>query len=135
MKQQRNTKQKQMVLEAVCARGDHPTADQIFLDVRVSDDKISRGTVYRNLSQLSESGTLNRVKVPGADRFDWRVEKHCHLICTGCGQVCDVPIPYREADDRELSQKTGYLVSRHRTVFEGLCPVCRRIQTTPQSKE
>ena len=56
MKQQRNSRQRQMVLDAVSTRCDHPTADQIYLDVRSKDDKISRGTVYRNLGVLSEDG-------------------------------------------------------------------------------
>jgi Fe2+ or Zn2+ uptake regulation protein len=34
MKQQRSTRQRQLVLDAVRARHDHPTADQIYLDVR-----------------------------------------------------------------------------------------------------
>ena len=34
MKTRRNSKQRQLVLEAVKARCDHPTADQIYLDVR-----------------------------------------------------------------------------------------------------
>ena len=55
MKKQRNSKQRQLVLDAVLDRCDHPTADQIYLDVRAKDDKISRGTVYRNLGILSEN--------------------------------------------------------------------------------
>ena len=126
MKQQRNTRQRQLVLEAVRAHRDHPTADQIFLNVRALDDKISRGTVYRNLSQLSEAGEINHVKVPGADRFDRKLELHYHLICADCGKVCDAPIAYCEAFDQGLAEKTGYLVHRHRTVFEGLCPECQK---------
>lgn len=126
MKQTRNTRQKQMVLDAVRARCDHPTADQIFLDVRAADNRISRGTVYRNLSQLSDAGEINHVKVPGADRFDGRLELHCHLICTGCGAVCDAPAPYSEQADRALAEKTGYRIARHRTVFEGVCPACQQ---------
>jgi Fur family ferric uptake transcriptional regulator len=33
MKQQRNTKQRQLVLDAVRVRCDYPIADQIYLDV------------------------------------------------------------------------------------------------------
>ena len=64
MKTRRNSKQRQLVLEAVKARCDHPTADQIYLDVRAQDDKISRGTVYRNLGLLSDEGQISQVRVP-----------------------------------------------------------------------
>ena len=55
MKNLRNSKQRQIVLDAVRARCDHPSADQIYLDVRTTDAKISRGTVYRNLGILSDT--------------------------------------------------------------------------------
>ena len=34
MEKQRNSKQRQLILDAVKGRCDHPTADQIYLEVR-----------------------------------------------------------------------------------------------------
>ena len=124
MKKQRNSRQRQIVYEAVMARSDHPTADQIYLDVRARDDRISRGTVYRNLGLLSASGQISNVKVPAADRFDSRMDRHYHLFCTGCGRVFDAPISYHGEYDALVAEETGFQISRHRTVFEGLCPDC-----------
>ena len=135
MKQRRDTRQRQIVLEAVQARCDHPTADQIYLDLRAVDDRISRGTVYRNLNCLTEDGNVNRIKVPGADRYDKRTDLHYHLICTACGAVFDVPIAYDTATDKLLAEKTGFAVARHRTVFEGVCPACQRHVEEIQSKQ
>ncbi len=125
MKQQRNTKQRQLVLDAVRARCDHPSADQIYLDVRAIDDKISRGTVYRNLNVLVQQGEILHLKLPHKDRFESRFDIHYHLLCTGCDTVCDVPIPYNDDLDIQAAEKTGYTIDRHRAVFEGLCPACR----------
>lgn len=124
MMMQRNSRQRQLLLEAVKERCDHPTADQIYLDVRAKDEKISRGTVYRNLGVLSEDGQITNVKVPAADRFDSRVDRHYHLFCTGCGKVFDAPMPYHEEYDGQIEEETGFQVSRHRMIFEGLCPNC-----------
>lgn len=126
MKQSRNTRQRQLVLTAVRARTDHPTADDIYLDVRALDGKISRGTVYRNLSLLAEKGEILHVKVPAADRYDRRTDIHYHMLCTRCGAVSDAPLVYRTALDEELGEKTGYRITRHRTLFEGVCPGCAR---------
>lgn len=125
MKQRRNTKQRQLVLEAVRARRDHPNANQIYLDVRAIDDKISRGTVYRNLNFLTQSGKLLHVKAPNADRFDCRLDSHYHLLCTECDAVCDAPLSYYANLDQEMAIKTGYAIKRHQVVFEGLCPNCQ----------
>ena len=134
MKKQRSTKQRKLVRDTVQSRHDHPTADQIYLDARQKDEKISRGTVYRNLNLLSESGDISHVKVPSADRYDFRLDRHYHLFCTNCGKVCDAPVPYQEARDKQIEQETGFQVSRHRTIFEGLCSDCQKRLTQEQQQ-
>ncbi len=125
MKQQRNTKQRLLVLDTVLAHTDHPSADQLYIEARRADSHISRGTVYRNLSCLAERGDISHVRVPGADRYEQRTQLHYHLLCTDCGAVCDAPVQYRRELDRSVAEASGYVIFRHRTVFEGLCPQCQ----------
>lgn len=124
MKKQRHSRQRKLILDIVASRHDHPTADQIYLDVRAQDSQISRGTVYRNLGILSENGEITDVKVPAADRYDSRLDKHYHMFCTGCKKVFDVPLEYQEQYDEQVEKETGFKISRHRLVFEGLCQEC-----------
>lgn len=126
MQQNRNTKQKKIILSIAQSRCDHPTADRIYLEARAIDNKISRGTVYRNLEQLSEMGALLRVKVPGADRFDSRADNHYHMICRKCGNVFDAPIEYCREIDRQVCEISGFTVEYHNTVFEGICRSCKQ---------
>lgn len=128
MRKSRYSKQRQMILDAVMTRCDHPTADQIYLDVRAKDDKISRGTVYRNLGILSEKDEITNVKVPSADRYDSRLDRHYHIFCTGCGKVFDAPLKYREQYDEQIEKETGFKINRHRLIFEGLCTECNNKQ-------
>jgi Fur family ferric uptake transcriptional regulator len=126
VKEHRTTKQSQLILEVVQAHHDHPTADQIYLEVRAIDNRISRGTVYRNLDKLADMGDILHVKVPGADRFDSRLGYHYHMVCKECGAVTDAPIDYQNEIDEQVLEKAGFHVERHRTVFEGLCQKCMR---------
>ena len=135
MIRRRHTRQRQVVLDAVRARYDHPSADDIYLDVRTIDSKLGRGTVYRNLNLLSELGEITHVRVPGADRYDSRTDLHYHLICNGCGAVSDVAVPYRNDLDSEVSEATGFHITRHRTIFEGLCPQCQRKGSVEKGNE
>lgn len=80
----RGTRQRHLILCAVRARCDHPTADQLYDDVRAVEPKISRATVYRNLNCLSDDGVICHVRVPGADRYDLRTDRHYHLFCVRC---------------------------------------------------
>lgn len=128
MKQQRNSRQRQIILDAVTGRSDHPTADEIYLDVRAKDERISRGTVYRNLGVLTENGQISNVKLTAADRYDYRRDYHYHLLCMKCGRIFDAPEGYHKEFDEKAAEDTGFLIKRHRVLFEGLCPECREIE-------
>lgn len=125
MMKHRNSKQRKIILDAVKARCDHPTADQIYLDVRAKNDRISRGTVYRNLGILSENCEITNVKIPSADRYDARIDRHYHIVCQKCGKVFDAPMIYHEDYDKQIERETGFLIDRHSLIFEGLCLDCQ----------
>lgn len=124
--QRRNTRQRKLVLDTVRAHNDHPTAEDIYLDVRKVDDKISRGTVYRNLNLLDETGTITIIKTPGGSRFDWRTDHHAHVTCRACGVVADVLTPYDASIDAHAGAETGFAIAHHETMFMGLCPACQQ---------
>ena len=106
--QRRNTRQRRLVLDAVRAlHNGHPTADDVFVEVRRHDGRISRGTVYRNLSLLSDEGMIQQLKTPGGSRFD------------------DLDLPYDAGADTGCARSTGYADVSHYTFFEGLCPACQ----------
>ena len=126
MKKQRNSKQRQLILDAVKARCDHPTADEIYLDVRSKYDRISRGTVYRNLGILAENGNVMNIKNPSADRYDSRLDRHYHLYCISCGKIIDAPLIYHTEYDVQIEKETGFQINQHHLIFEGLCPECKQ---------
>ncbi len=121
----RDTKQRKKILQAVQARHDHPTAEQIFEEVHQKEPKISQGTVYRNLNCLAEEGKLCHVRVPGADRYDLRTDLHYHIFCVKCKNVIDAPFSYKKGLDEDIMLQSGYDILRHRLIFEGICPECR----------
>ena len=58
MTPKRNTIQRALVFEAVNQLKCHATADEIYQMVAAEHPNISKGTVYRNLHQLSENGEI-----------------------------------------------------------------------------
>ena len=127
MKEQRNTRQQRLVLDSVLSHVDHPTADEVYADVQKEDDRVSKGTIYRNLNKLAENGEIRQIKSPGSDktRFDWRTDPHYHLICKICGDVVDAPIPYMEDLDEKIAQLTGNIECKHKMFFECVCNNCQ----------
>ena len=117
------TKQRQLILEAIRATDSHPTADELFQTVRQKLPTISLATVYRNLNFLADAGEIRKLSMPGMpDRFDWRMSAHDHLVCGGCGRVYDFVLPERLTD--RIAKAAGMQVEGYTLVARGLCPAC-----------
>lgn len=123
--QRRNTRQRALVLTAVQDRCDHPTADAIYEDIHAIDERISRATVYRNLNLLAEEGSIRIVKTPHGSRFDLRCDCHAHVQCSLCKCVVDAELPIGDGLDTAVAELTGYTITNHEILFEGLCPACQ----------
>ena len=81
----KKSRQRDAIVAFLKTRKDHPTADTVYKEIRNSIPNISLGTVYRNLSLLSERGEIMRLVCDGkVDRFDADVSPHCHFICKSC---------------------------------------------------
>ena len=124
----RNTIQKQLVIAAVRSLENHPTADEVYNCIISEYPDISKGTVYRNLNTLVETGLLNKIAVPsGADRYDHILTKHYHIQCMNCGAFEEVETKYIKDLDGKISQSTGYQIENRGIVFSGICPKCQKV--------
>ena len=123
----RNTVQRGLVLEAVNRLCCHATAEEIYDVISKEHPSVSRGTVYRNLKQLSDSGEIRRLEVPGgADRYDHRPHPHYHARCLSCGRVFDVEMDYMQDLEKRVRDAHGFEISGHDIMFSGVCPGCRK---------
>lgn len=123
----KHSKQRDSIKEFLRTRKDHPTAETVYLNVRESFPNISLGTVYRNLTLLADIGEITRVRIgDGVDHFDYDTSPHYHFVCSECGSVSDLNLPFaehlteaaREAFDGEVEGQTTY--------FYGRCKKCSR---------
>ena len=123
---ERNTVQKEIVLEALKELTNHPTADTVYERVHANHPSISKATVYRLLGKMADSGQILRVRINnGADHFDHQTFPHYHVRCTNCGSVDDVMIPLLSAADEMAAQATSYSNITSSLQFDGLCPACQ----------
>ncbi len=124
------TKQKTVVLEELSKVKTHPTAYDVYEMVKSILPRISLGTVYRNLEQLSSSGQIRRLDMgQGQRRFDAVVDDHLHIRCISCGKVDDVPLnPAMSTITIKdiISSQSGYDVLGCEMDFHGLCPICKK---------
>ena len=68
---QRNTRQREVILEELRKLRSHPTAPVLYEIVRRRLPRISLGTVYRNLELLAKSGVVRKLELSDSEaRFD-----------------------------------------------------------------
>lgn len=85
------SRQKTLIFEIVASTMSHPTADWVYEQARRGMPRISLGTVYRNLKQLTAEGLLVEINTTrGASRYDANLSKHSHLRCAKCNRLEDV---------------------------------------------
>ncbi len=122
----RNTIQRSLVFEAVNKLKCHATADEVYEAIIRDNPSVSRGTVYRNLAKLSETGRIRKIEMPdGPDRFDHRCENHYHARCTKCGQIFDVDMEYIPSLEDHIRDTRGFTFTGHDIFFRGICPDCQ----------
>lgn len=124
----RNTLQRDVVLEAVCALGGtHPTSSDVLTEAKKRHSGISRATVYRNLDVLAEAGKILRIEMTqGPTRYDHTLTHHSHAVCRICGKVVDVDITRAGTEPEHLvgSGPENFRIESYHLVFEGICDEC-----------
>ena len=121
----RNTIQRSLVLGAVRELRCHATADEIYKTIVKKHPGIGRGTVYRNLSRLSDSGDIRKIAMPlGADRYDHICHEHYHARCVTCGRVVDVKMKHIAGLERRIKDANGFMFTGHDVIFRGVCREC-----------
>lgn len=125
MAARKHSRQRELIKDFLAGRKDHPTADIIYAGVRQQNPSISLGTVYRNLTLLTESGEINRLSVgDGVDHFDADTSPHYHFVCRKCGGVVDLEMDSIEGITDTAGVNFDGRIEGHRTYFYGLCRCC-----------
>ena len=123
----RETKQREAILNVLRSADSHPTADWIYDEVREVIPSISKGTIYRNLKILRETGEISELNLSGTvSRFEGWQEKHYHFRCEKCGHVFDLEEPVSNKLDKRVAKRTGFRISYHQLEFRGLCKDCQQ---------
>jgi Fur family ferric uptake transcriptional regulator len=130
------TRQRRIILEELTRMQTHPTADEIYQQVRHRLPNISLGTVYRNLEVLTQCGVINKIETTGSHmRFDHVVENHYHIRCIRCNNLNNVMCDMDSAVEDIVKSESNYTIIGHRLEILGICPGCQNIEHPADGSE
>ena len=110
------------VLEYLCRNTNHPTADQIYVDLKKDIPALSKTTVYNTLHLLAEAGLVRVINIEDSEtRYDIMTENHGHFKCEKCGTIYNFRI---NPDLLEADDLCGFQVVDKNVYFKGVCPKC-----------
>ena len=87
----RITRQRQLVYDCVIDRKDHPSANEVFVDLQ--NTGIGLATVYRQLSAMVDEGILKSFEHSGQIRYDPSSAASDVYKRQVCDKIWDVDLP------------------------------------------
>ena len=130
-----NTPERQAVLQEILSSGSHFQADELYVKLtRHKSRPVSRATVYRTLSLLTDCGLIRKVAFVDRRSHYEHVFGHEHLICKKCRRIV-------EFQDRGLSEALERICRdkkfkklSHKIEVVGLCGKCSSKKGTKQRR-
>ena len=122
----------QAVLDVVRSVQTHPTALEVYGMVKQVRPHIGLASVYRILGHLVEKNYIKELLYgDGSSRYDGRIARHDHGICTNCGALLDLPIEVTVSQQvlQQAAQAAGLKLDTHEVRIYGHCSSCQEEKT------
>jgi Fur family peroxide stress response transcriptional regulator len=112
------------ILKSLENRRDHPSAERIFMELKLSYPSLSIATVYSTASLLAR-GSLIRILSIDEKKvyYDPNMEPHGHFMCRQCKRVFDVPFHFEITAAADASEEIAS-VEDAEIFYYGLCVRC-----------
>lgn len=120
----RVTPQRYGVYANLLQRRDHPSAEELLLDLNQAAPTSSQATVYSSLKALQSVGLIREVLLEeGVCRYDANTDPHHHFRCRHCGAIEDIAWEqFPVVDLAEL--RPGLQGERYEVTVHGICGQC-----------
>jgi len=103
----------------------HPSAQQVYDEVKKIHPTVSLATVYKTLEVLRDLDLVQEINFPkGQARFDSYMNPHINLICLKCGSITDLDDLTVEDIPRKVVATTKFKPTRQRVDVYGICQKC-----------
>lgn len=114
--------QRLLILDYLLVNHNHPTAEDIYLDLKKIDPVISQATVYNTLNLFSEKGIIKELDFNmQSKRYEFAKKSYGHFICEKCGKIKDFEV----MDSPIAKELDKYTLESVELIYRGICPDCK----------
>jgi Fur family peroxide stress response transcriptional regulator len=104
----------------------HPTAQQVYNEVKKIHPTVSLATVYKTLEVLKELNLVQEINFStGQARFDSYMTPHINLVCLKCGSIADLDDTTLIEVIAKVKLSTKFNPTGQRVDIYGICQKCR----------
>jgi Fur family ferric uptake transcriptional regulator len=132
----RFTSQRRRILDVLRDGKDHPSAEDIYTQLRRRGERVPIGTIYRTVGLLEKIGLVRKINLGDRNRYEF-LDSHsdaqhcCHLVCERCDRIINVSMDILvshagcfEKLASEVDQTSGFQVSGYQLRLFGICHKC-----------
>jgi len=120
-----HTRSQERILNLLKVLNRSLSAQDIYLELRNSDQSMGLATVYRSLDGLKREGFVHvRTLASGESLYGAAHQDQHHLTCLECGTsitIDECPVHHLES---QLQQSHSFKIYYHTLEFFGLCDRC-----------
>ena len=123
------TKQQSAIINFFLNNSERLISSKEIID-NLKSSNVGASTVYRQLSQLTQNGTLQCFKQTDSKKTVYRYtgynacSKHFHMRCEKCGRVFHLECAKTDDLCFHIKQNHGFSIDMKKTVFSGICSKC-----------
>jgi Fur family transcriptional regulator, peroxide stress response regulator len=104
---------------------EHPSAQQLYDQVKKIHPTVSLATVYKTLEVLRDLDLVQELNFPkGQARFDSYMNPHINLICVKCGKITDIDDVTTGEIAKKVAAVTKFKPNGQRVDVYGICQQC-----------
>ena len=120
------TSQRIAIMKLLVGRTDHPSAEQLFLELKSEHPTLSIATVYSTTQLLAQASMLRILSIDEKKvYFDPNTSPHAHVMCRGCKKITDIPMDL-SCTSEQITQDLGIAeVDSTEVFYYGTCSSCR----------
>lgn len=118
------TLQRIAIMRSLAGRRDHPSAEQLFMELRTDHPTMSIATVYSTAQLLAAASFIKILSIDEKKvYFDSLTSPHGHFMCKKCRQIINIAIDFEPIESQAAIPEIA-TVDDTQVFFYGLCSKC-----------